>query len=132
MLPLAQVSRHGQRVALWGQVRPGTGPQQYVIQQLVDGTWTTIAGPRFTNANGFFSRTVAAPRGLDAPAPVPEARHREPAARRSLALGRDAREQRFRDQLGRPRDVLVRQVEMGDGANHRRMDRRGQPYAGFL
>ena len=33
MLPLAQVSRHGQRVALWGQVRPGTGPRQYVIQR---------------------------------------------------------------------------------------------------
>jgi hypothetical protein len=63
MLPLTQVSRRGERVSLWGQIRPGTGPQRYVIQQLVDGTWTTIAGPRLTNANGFFSLEVAAPRG---------------------------------------------------------------------
>jgi hypothetical protein len=63
MLPLAQVSRREQRVALWGQVRPGTGPQRYVLQRLVVDTWTTIAGPHSTNPNGFFSRTVVASRG---------------------------------------------------------------------
>ena len=34
MLPLAQLSRHGSRVRLWGQVRPGSGAQRYVIQRL--------------------------------------------------------------------------------------------------
>jgi hypothetical protein len=63
MLPLAQVSRRGQRVVLWGQVRPGTGRQRYEIQQLVDGAWMTIARPGLTNANGFFTVTVSAPRG---------------------------------------------------------------------
>jgi polysaccharide biosynthesis protein PslG len=63
MLPLAQVSRRGQLVALWGQVRPGSGPQRYLIQRLVGSNWTTIGGPRLTNANGFFTRKVVAPKG---------------------------------------------------------------------
>jgi hypothetical protein len=63
MLPLAQVSRHGGRVGLWGQVRPGSGPQRYVLQHFVSGRWEALGGTRRTNAHGYFSRTVLAPKG---------------------------------------------------------------------
>jgi hypothetical protein len=63
MLPFTQVSRKGSRVLLWGQVRPGTGPQVYAIQQLLGSRWTTIGGQRSTNANGFFWQGVVAPKG---------------------------------------------------------------------
>ncbi len=63
MLPFAQVSRQGQRVRLWGQVRPGTGPQSYAVQALLGSRWLTIGGLRITNAQGFFSLTIVAARG---------------------------------------------------------------------
>jgi hypothetical protein len=63
MLPLAQVSRRRSHVNLWGQVRPGNGPQRYVIQRLVGSRWTPAARPRVTNAQGFFSQTVTASKG---------------------------------------------------------------------
>lgn len=63
MLPLTQVSRRGSRVLLWGQVRPGTGPQPYVVQRLVGSRWTAIGGRGTTNADGFFQQGVVAPKG---------------------------------------------------------------------
>ena len=124
MLPLAQVSRRGQRVALWGQVRPGTGPQRYVIQRLVDGTWTTIAGPH-SRTRTASSRARWSRRG--APCFGSSTRGAGSRARRSWSASAvHACEKRLRDQLGGSRDVLVRHVEMRDGADHRRMDRRGQ------
>jgi polysaccharide biosynthesis protein PslG len=60
MLPLAQLSRNGSRVRLWGQVRPGSGRQQYVIQRRSRSTWTAAAKPQLTNAHGFFSLTIRA------------------------------------------------------------------------
>jgi hypothetical protein len=63
MLPLAQISRHGSRAGLWGQVRPSTGAQRYVLQQLVSGRWEAVGGTRSTNAHGYFSRQVLAPKG---------------------------------------------------------------------
>jgi hypothetical protein len=62
-LPLAEVSRSGTRVALWGQVRPGSGARSYVLQSLVSGHWRPIGGAARTGASGTFSRTVTLPRG---------------------------------------------------------------------
>jgi hypothetical protein len=61
--PLAQVSRSGLRVTLWGQVRPRRGAQPYRLQVSVHGRWTWSGGTAQTSSLGFFSRAVAAPRG---------------------------------------------------------------------
>jgi hypothetical protein len=62
-LPLAQVTRTGDRTTLWGQVRSGDGPQLYVLQQFRDGRWRSVEGLRRTTARGFLSRTVRAGKG---------------------------------------------------------------------
>lgn len=62
-LPLAQVSRHGKRTALWGQVRPRSGPQAYRLQQLRGGRWRWIGGTRWTSRTGFLRRVVTTGRG---------------------------------------------------------------------
>jgi hypothetical protein len=62
-LPLAQVSRHGSSVVLWGQVRPGTGRRAYVLQRSAGTGWRTIAGTAHTAADGTFTRNVALPPG---------------------------------------------------------------------
>jgi hypothetical protein len=62
MLPLAQLSRVGSRVRLWGQVRPGSGAQRYVIQRMSGSSWTAVGRPHLTNAKGFFSLTVRTPK----------------------------------------------------------------------
>ena len=61
-LPLAQVSRSGSRVAVWGMVRPGSGARSYVLQVKSGAGWRTLARGR-TTAGGAFSRTVTAARG---------------------------------------------------------------------
>jgi hypothetical protein len=63
MLPLAQVSRRSGRVTLWGQVRPGEGPQRYTLQQRVGSRWISLGGIRTTNGAGYLTRTVAARKG---------------------------------------------------------------------
>jgi hypothetical protein len=63
MLPLAQVSRKVSRVTLWGQVRPGSGPQRYVIQRFDGARWTATSARGSTDANGFFGAALVAPRG---------------------------------------------------------------------
>jgi hypothetical protein len=60
-LPLAQVSRRGPAVALWGEVRPGSGRRAYTLQRSVGGSWRTVGGTYHTGANGAFSRTVSLP-----------------------------------------------------------------------
>jgi hypothetical protein len=62
-LPLAQVSRHGSRVELWGQVRPGSGRRTYVLQRSVGGSWRAVGGTVRTSARGDFMRKVALPSG---------------------------------------------------------------------
>jgi hypothetical protein len=62
-LPLAQVSRHGSRVELWGQVRPGSGARAYALQRATTHGWATIGGTARTGAGGTFLRAVALPRG---------------------------------------------------------------------
>jgi hypothetical protein len=63
MLPLAQISRRGSRVRLWGQVRPGSGAQSYVVQRLSGSSWTAVMRPHRTNGKGFLSLTVSAAKG---------------------------------------------------------------------
>jgi hypothetical protein len=81
MLPLAQVSRRGGAVRLWGQVRPGTGPQRYVLQRFDSGRWQAVGGTRLTNAHGYFVRTVAAPKGAQFRLSYPAARIVSPVLR---------------------------------------------------
>ncbi len=63
MLPLTQVTRKGSRTTVWGQVRPGSGPQAYVLQLRVGGTWTAVGRTSRTTARGYFRRTLGAAKG---------------------------------------------------------------------
>jgi hypothetical protein len=63
MLPLMQVSRRGNRTVVWGQVRPGTGPQVYALQRWTGSTWVTLGGQRETSGRGYLVRTVTGGRG---------------------------------------------------------------------
>ena len=63
MLPLTQVSRRGSRTVVWGQVRPGDGPQEYALQRYTGSNWVTIGGIRATSNRGYLLRTLTAPRG---------------------------------------------------------------------
>jgi hypothetical protein len=63
MLPLAQVTRSGTKTTLWGQVRPGDGPQRYVLQRWNGGSWTAIGGTAQTDARGYLRRTVTGRKG---------------------------------------------------------------------
>lgn len=63
VLPLAQVSRSGLRTVLWGQVRPESGRERYVLQQFRDGKWRSVGGVRTTTSRGFLYRTVRAGKG---------------------------------------------------------------------
>jgi Cellulase (glycosyl hydrolase family 5) len=60
--PFAQESRTGTRTVLWGQVRPG-GKNTYRLLREVDGGWVRVGADAATNARGYFTRTVDAPRG---------------------------------------------------------------------
>jgi hypothetical protein len=62
-LPFAQVSRHGARTTVWGQVRPRSGRQPYRLQQLRAGHWSWLGGTRLTASAGYLRRTVTAARG---------------------------------------------------------------------
>jgi hypothetical protein len=62
-LPLAQVSRRGGTVVLWGQVRPGSGARPYVLQRYVGGKWVPLGGTARTDATGTLARTATLPRG---------------------------------------------------------------------
>ena len=61
--PLAQAGRNGDRLVLWGQVRPRRGAQTFRLQVRRGGAWRWAGGTRRTNARGFFSVAVAAPKG---------------------------------------------------------------------
>ena len=63
MLPLAEVSRRGGATMLWGQVRPRSGPQPYLLQRLWRGRWLPIGGVSVTGNAGFFARQVSAGAG---------------------------------------------------------------------
>ena len=59
-LPLAQVSRHGLRTVVWGQVRPGSGRRVYVLQRWNGRRWVHVGGARRTTARGTFMRAIRA------------------------------------------------------------------------
>ncbi len=62
-LPLAQLARHGRQVALWGQVRPGSGPQPYRLQ-VFRGGWRWLTATAATSPRGFFRRALVAAPGV--------------------------------------------------------------------
>ena len=62
-LPLAQVSRSGSRVSLWGQVRPGSGARAYILQRSVGGKWIAVGGTAHPDSSGTLARTETLPRG---------------------------------------------------------------------
>lgn len=61
--PLAQISRRGRSVTLWGQVRPGTGRQPYRLRSTRGGGWRWLGGTRTTGTRGMFRVSIALPRG---------------------------------------------------------------------
>jgi hypothetical protein len=63
MLPLAEISRRGSKTVLWGQVRPRSGPQPYLLQRWSRGRWVAVGQIAITGDRGFFTRTVAARQG---------------------------------------------------------------------
>jgi hypothetical protein len=81
-LPLAEVSRHGSRVALWGMVRPGRGKRAYAVQVKAGRSWRTVATGR-TGSSGAFARTISAARGAQVRLRAPALGYASPA----LALG---------------------------------------------
>jgi hypothetical protein len=60
--PLAQVSRRGSRVVLWGQIRPGTGARAYRLQ-VFRGGWRSLGATGRTNSRGFFTRSATLAKG---------------------------------------------------------------------
>jgi hypothetical protein len=61
--PLAEVSRTGTRVTLWGQIRPRSGVQTYRLQRRRAGGWVWVGGTKRTSSRGFYRRVVAATPG---------------------------------------------------------------------
>lgn len=59
-IPLIQLSRRGSRTVLWGQVRPGSGRQRYLLQRFGGGGWNAVGGGTLTTQQRYFQRTVAA------------------------------------------------------------------------
>ena len=62
-IPLTQVSRKGNRVVVWGQVRIGSGRRTFRLQASRGKGWRALGGMRRTDARGFFRVTVNVPRG---------------------------------------------------------------------
>jgi hypothetical protein len=63
MVATAQAYRIGTTTAVWGHVRPGKGPQLYVLQQYRNGAWRTVNGAYRTTAGGYLYRYVRAGKG---------------------------------------------------------------------
>jgi glycosyl hydrolase family 42 (putative beta-galactosidase) len=57
-LPFSVEKRTPKDVTLWGQIRPGGGRQQYVIEELRGTKWLRVGGVRRTSPHGFFTRVV--------------------------------------------------------------------------
>ena len=65
-LPLAQVSRRGPMVTLWGQVRPGQGRQSYRLRFAAGNGWRWLPGRRVTDKRGLFNVRLRLPKGAQA------------------------------------------------------------------
>ena len=57
-LPLAQQSRSGSHVTVWGEVRPGSGARVYSVQLRTPRGWRSVATGR-TTPSGAFARTIS-------------------------------------------------------------------------
>ena len=57
-LPLTVQQRTASSITLWGQIRPGGGRQQYVLEQLRGTRWLRVGGTQRTSPRGFFKRVV--------------------------------------------------------------------------
>jgi hypothetical protein len=62
-LPFTEVGRNGDHVNVWGQIRAGSGRRPFRLRAFVDGRWAWLGGTRLTDARGFFTSDVRAPRG---------------------------------------------------------------------
>jgi hypothetical protein len=62
-LPLAEMSRNGMQVTLWGQVRPGSGRRAYRLQRAVGFAWRAVGGVALTDRRGTLIRTLTLPAG---------------------------------------------------------------------
>jgi hypothetical protein len=62
-LPLAQMSRRGAGVTIWGQLRAHQGRRPYRLQEVFGSFDRWIGGTRRTDARGFFQLTVRAEKG---------------------------------------------------------------------
>jgi hypothetical protein len=61
-MPVTEVRRRGDRVDVWGQIRPRAGRQPFRVRVFERGSWRALGGLRWTNARGFFDVTVRASR----------------------------------------------------------------------
>jgi hypothetical protein len=59
-LPIAEATRRGRRTTIWGQVRPGSGRRQYVLQRQSAGRWLPVGRPALTDGRGSYRRVVYA------------------------------------------------------------------------
>ena len=55
-MPLVQTARRGERIELWGQVRPRSGTQTFRIRLEQEDAAMWLGGTRRTDENGFFTR----------------------------------------------------------------------------
>jgi hypothetical protein len=62
-LPIAQVSRRGAVVTLWGQVRPGDGRQEYRLRYRRGGGWRWLGATRRTSLRGIWTLRARLARG---------------------------------------------------------------------
>jgi hypothetical protein len=62
-LPLTVEKRTSATITLWGQIRPGTGRQQYVLEQQRGTRWLRVGAAEWTSPRGFFKRAVPAVAG---------------------------------------------------------------------
>jgi hypothetical protein len=63
-LPFAQMSRNGERVTVWGQIRDGKpGRKRYRLEVLRRNVWRPVGRARLTNEQGVFVRTVRVKKG---------------------------------------------------------------------
>jgi hypothetical protein len=63
VLPLAQASRNGGVVTLWGQVRRGSGRHVYRLRYRRSDRWYWLGPARRTNARGYLTVHARVPRG---------------------------------------------------------------------
>ena len=62
-LPLAQVSRSGNRTTVWGEVRPGSGRRRYKLERWTGSRWAVVGSSWRTTATGAFMRAIRAHKG---------------------------------------------------------------------